>query len=284
MGGDTEATYIVTGANTGIGKATAAGLARRGARVMMVSRDPAKGEAAKADLLASQPGARLEVVQGDLGSLATTRALAEALLGRCPRIDALVNNAGVWMTEREETPDGFEKTFGVNHLAPFLLTHLLRDRLAETGGARIVNLSSALYVRGRLDFDDLQSERGKFSGTRAYSTSKLANLYFTQELARRLEGSGVTTYAVHPGVVRTELPRRMNGVMRAGFKVISLFLKSPAQGAATSLHCATAPGIEAQSGRYFAGSRPRAVRGPGKDVAAARRLWEVSERLVGLAR
>lgn len=275
--------YIVTGANTGIGKATAAGLARRGARVMMVSRSPEKGEAARADLLRAQPGARLEVVEGDLGSLATTRALAEQLLERCPRIDALVNNAGVWMTAREVTPDGFERTFGVNHLAPFLLTSLLRERLEATGGARVVNLSSALYLRGRLDFADLQRERGRFSGSEAYASSKLANLYFTQELARRLAGTGVTTYAVHPGVVRSELPRRMSAPLRVGYKLITPFLKTPAQGAATSIHCATAPGLEGASGSYFAGSRRRRVLGPGRNDAAARRLWEVSAELVGLA-
>lgn len=280
---EADKTYVVTGANTGIGKATAAGLARRGGRVVMVSRDAAKGEAARADILREQAGARLDVVAGDLGSLASTRALAQALLEACPRIDVLVNNAGVWLTQRETTPDGFEKTFGVNHLAPFLLTHLLRERLAEAGAARVVNLSSALYMRGKIDFDDLQSERGKFAGMQVYSNSKLANVYFTQELAKRLEGTGVTTYAVHPGVVRTELAREMKGPVKLGWKFVGMFLKSPAQGAATSIHCATAPGIEGSSGQYFAGSKARTIRGRGKDAAAARRLWDVSEQLAGLA-
>ena len=280
---EAEKTYVVTGANTGIGKATAKGLAARGGHVVMVSRDAAKGEAARQEVLAAAPGARVEVVQGDLGSLASTRALASALLAQVPRIDVLVNNAGVWLTSRQETPDGFEKTLGVNHLAPFLLTNLLKQRLAEGGGGRVVNVSSALYARGRIDFDDLMVERRKYAGMAVYSDSKLANVYFTRELARRWAGSGVTSVALHPGVVRTDLTRGLPKIVEGLYKVLGrLFLKSPEQGARTSIHCATAPGVEAHDGGFFSGSKPKAIKGRGQDAEAAQRLWDESARLTGL--
>lgn len=281
---DAERVYVVTGANTGIGKATAAGLAALGGRVVLVSRDGVRGEAARAEIAARAPGARVELVQGDLGSLATTRALAAELLARLPRIDALINNAGVWLSARQETPDGYETTFAVNHLAPFLLTNLLRERLAGSAPGRVVNVSSMVYARGRLHLDDLMVERRKYSGLAVYADSKLANVLFTRELARRWAGTGVTAVALHPGVVRTDLTRGLPAVVGWLYKVLGRpFVKSPEQGARTSITCATAPGVEAQSGGFYASSRPQALKGPALDDAAASQLWEVSERLTGLS-
>jgi len=276
--------YVVTGANTGIGKATAAGLAKHGGRVAMVSRDAGKGQAAIDDVRASNPQADLELVVGDLGTLTSTRALAADLLARFPRIDVLVNNAGVWPGERRINDDGYEQTFAVNHLAPFLLTNLLLDRLAESGSARVVNVSSALHTRGRIHFDDLHVERRPFKAMQVYADSKLANVLFTRELARRVGDRGVVTHAVHPGVVQTDLSRNVGPVLKALWRGFGrVFFKSPERGAATSIHVALDPAPARVNGRYFADSRERKPAGRARDDAAASRLWRVSEELTGLA-
>lgn len=272
---------VVTGGNSGIGLHTAIGLARQGARVAIVSRSREKGEAAQAAARAA--GVELELVVGDLGSLQSTRALADELLARYERLHVLVNNAGLWMTERQLTPDGLETTFAVNHLAPFLLTHLLLPRLQESAPARIVNVASAAHQRGRLRWDDLQAERG-FGKVQAYCDSKLCNVLFTRELARRLEGTGVTANSLHPGVVNTNLSSNSTGVIRWGWDLLApLFFTSPEKGARTSLHVACAPELEGVSGRYFASSREVTPARAAQDDAAARRLWEVSEELAGLS-
>jgi NAD(P)-dependent dehydrogenase (short-subunit alcohol dehydrogenase family) len=274
---------VVTGANAGIGLETARALARLGATVVLTSRDRARGEAAKDDIGKSAPGAALDLVALDLASLASVRAAAAEIAGRHARIDVLVNNAGVYFSHRAETRDGLEMTFGVNHLGPFLFTCLLLDRLRAAAPARIVNVASHEHTRtAGLDFDDLQATRG-YSGIAAYRRSKLANVLFTRELARRLAGSGVTANALHPGSVRTQIGRDgdARGLHRLFIALASPFLIGPERGARTSVFVATSPEIAGVSGRYFARCRERAPSRPALDDAAARRLWDESARLVG---
>lgn len=278
---------VVTGANSGIGKATAMGLAQRGAHVVMVCRNPEKGATALADVQADPGAGSAELVIGDLGSLDETRALAAALLDACPTLDVLVNNAGVWLSSREETPDGFEKTFAVNHLATFLLSNLLLDRLAEGAGGRVVTLSSDLHYRGHIDFDDLQRRSRRFAGMSAYSDSKLANVLFAFELARRAARRGVTSNAVHPGVVRSNLGTTSGGLKGrlwgAAVKAVGPLLLSPEKGAMTSIYCASAPELAARTGEYFAKSRAKTPAREARDADVAKRLWAASEALTGLA-
>ena len=210
------------------------------------------------------------------------RRLASEVLDGLPRIDVLVNNAGGYWDTRHVTVDGLERTFAVNHLAPFLLTNLLLDRLERSAPARVVTVSSNAHTTGRIDFDDLQGELS-YSGGRAYSQSKLANVLFTYQLAKRMRGSAVTANALHPGVVRTsfgaEDPAR---IQRLLVPLLRPVMKSPAQGAATSIHLASTPELEQVSGRYFANRRPTRSSPRSYDQAVAARLWEASADLVGL--
>lgn len=273
---------IVTGSNTGIGKETARGLAARGATVVMACRDVAKAEAARADVAASTANAGerdVRVLPLDLGDTKSIRAFAASFKEQYPRLDVLVHNAGVFTTRRTTTRDGFETTFGVNHLGTFLLTRGLRDVLERSAPARIVVLSSALHYRGHMHFEDLQFERRKFGGTTAYNESKLGNVLFTKALARRLAGTGVTVNAVHPGVVATELARDYPRLL---VKLLHLFFLTPAEGAACSLHVATDPALVTTSGEYFEKSRPKPASAEATDEALQERLWKVSEELLGL--
>ncbi|MBL8720365.1 MAG: SDR family oxidoreductase [Myxococcales bacterium] len=268
---------VVTGANTGIGKETARGLASRGATVILACRDAQKGEAARADLAASTGRQDLRVIPLDLADLDSVRAFVATLRAELPRIDVLVNNAGVWTTQRGTTKQGFETTFGVNHLGTFLLTNELLPLLEASPAGRVVTLSSSLHYRGKMQWDDLQSEKRRFSGPTAYNQSKLANVLFTLALARRLAGTKVSAFAVHPGVVATELARSYPKLL---VKVFHLFLLSPEQGATCSLHAATAPELEGQTGLYFEKSRPRTPSARARDEEAQERLWRLSEQLV----
>jgi NAD(P)-dependent dehydrogenase (short-subunit alcohol dehydrogenase family) len=269
---------IVTGSNSGIGKETARGLAERGATVILAVRDAAKGEAARADILGSAPDAKVEVMSLDLASVASIRGFVKVFEQKYARLDVLVDNAGVWTRARQTTQDGFEATFGVNHLGTFLLTRELVPLLEKSAPSRVVVLSSALHYRGTIEWDDLMFERRSFNGTAAYNQSKLANVLFTKALARRLAGKGVTVNAVHPGVVSTELAREMPKLL---MKVAGLFLLSPADGARTSLHVATSDECGTTTGAYFAKSRPKDAAKRACDEADQERLWEVSERLLG---
>ncbi|MFO0603537.1 MAG: SDR family oxidoreductase [Polyangiales bacterium] len=271
---------IVTGSNTGIGKETARGLAAKGATVVMACRDVAKAEAARAEVAASTGRDDVAVMPLDLASLASVRAFAAAFRERYPRLDVLVNNAGVWTTARSTTRDGFETTFGVNHVGTFLLTHELLPLLKASAPARVVVLSSTLHFRGKMQWDDLQSERGGFSGPRAYNQSKLANVLFANALARRLEGTGVVVNSVHPGVVATELVRDYPKLL---VKIFQLFLLTPAQGAACSLFVAADPSVEKVTGKYFEKSREVTAAAAARDVAAQDRLWELTESLIARA-
>jgi retinol dehydrogenase 14 len=277
----TGSTVLITGATSGIGMATAAGLAAMGADLAIVGRDRERTEGAARELRTAGSG-HVDLFAADMSSQAEVRRLAGEVLGRLPRIDVLVNNVGGYWNTRHVTADGLERTFALNHLAPFLLTALLLDRLRSSPRARVVNVASGAHSLGHIDFDDLQGERS-YSGSRAYNQSKLANVLFTYELARRLQGSTVTANALHPGVVRTGFGAEdPGGVQKLLVPFMRRFMKSPAQGAATSIHLASAPDLEQVSGKYFSNSKPKRSSKASYDEAVAARLWQVSADLVGL--
>jgi NAD(P)-dependent dehydrogenase (short-subunit alcohol dehydrogenase family) len=270
---------LVTGATSGIGRSTAEGLARLGARVIVHGRDRAKAEAVVQEIIDDSKNLAVELVVADLASLEAVREMAKDLHKRHDRLDVLVNNAGIYEGERRESVDGYELTFAVNHLAPFLLTALVLDLLKAAPKARIVNVSSRAHRFGNIRWDDLRSRSG-YSAYRAYGTSKLMNILFTRELARRLAGTSVTANSLHPGVIRTNLGGgRLFGLM--GF--LKLSTKSPTRGARTSVYLATSPEVEGISGKYFANEQEATPTAAAQDDEAARRLWKVSEELTGLA-
>ena len=273
-------TVLVTGSTGGIGKATAVGLAAMGAHVLLTGRDRRRTEGAAREIRAA--GGKADAFVADLSSQSEVRRLADEALDHSPRIDVLVNNVGGYWNTRHITVDGLELTFALNHLAPFLLTNLLLDGLKQSAPARVVTVASNAQAMGRIDFDDLQGE-GSYSGARAYNQSKLANLLFTYELARRLRGSGVTANAVHPGVVRTSFGAEdPAGIRRLIMPLAPLFMKDPEQGAATSIHVASAPGLEQVTGRFFVRCKPKRSSRRSYDQVAAARLWELSADLVRL--
>jgi retinol dehydrogenase-14 len=275
-------TALVTGGTGGIGRATALGLAALGARVGITGRDKARTRAAAAEIARESGSPAVDAFAADMSSQAEVRRLAAAVLSAYPRLDVLVNNVGGFWATRHVTADGLEHTFAVNHLAGFLLTDLVLDRLKASAPARVVTVSSGAQATGRLNFDDLQG-KSRYSGQQAYSQSKLANVVFTYELARRLDGTGVTATVLHPGVVRTafaaEDPSPLAKVM---IPLSRPFLKTPAQGAATSIYLASAPEVEGVTGRYFANRKPKTSNKASYDTAAAARLWQISADLVGL--
>ncbi len=268
---------VVTGANAGIGKETAKGLAKLGATVVMACRSVERAEAARADVTREIGECDLVVMPLDLGSRASIDAFAREFDARYPALHVLLNNAGLISLKRTLTADGFETTFGVNHLGPFYLTHLLLDKLKTSAPARVVNVASDAHYRAKWDFADLQNER-RFSTFGAYARSKLANVLFTRELARRLDGTGVTANCLHPGVIATKLfpfPKFVLALMRP-------FTLSEAAGADTSLYLATAPEFSRLSGGFYDERRLTAPSRTAQDAAAAGRLWDESLRLLGL--
>jgi len=276
---------VVTGANAGIGKETAVSLATLGATVVMTARTPSKGEEARAEVVRRSGSEQVFLGQLDLGSFASIRAFASWVLEHFDRLDVLVNNAGLITDTRRETADGFEEMFGVNHLGHFLLTDLLRERLVETAPARVVVLSSVAHrwaMRGQRR-NDLQSTK-RFSGFGAYGRSKLANAQFAFELARRLEGAGVTVHAVHPGSINSHFGGDGDtGVLGWFIKVFGDYvLRSPAEGALTSVRLASSndPEIAGTTGLYFSGGRKRRPSRPARSTEEAQWLWNESERLV----
>jgi retinol dehydrogenase 14 len=272
----------VTGGTGGIGKATAAGLAALGARVGITGRNRGRAAAAAADIRAATGSHAVDIFAADMSAQAEVRRLALQVLDTYPRLDVLVNNAGGFWARRHVTADGLEHTFALNHLAPFLLTSLLLDRLTATAPARIVIVVSAAHAQGRLDFDDLQGERN-YSGQHAYSQSKLANVMFTYQLARRLDGAGVTATAAHPGVVATSFGAEDQAAHLAiMIRIARPFMKTPAQGALTPVYLASSPQVEGVTGQYFAHRKPRASSKASYDTAAAVRLWQASAALTGL--
>jgi retinol dehydrogenase 14 len=274
-------TVLVTGGSGGIGKATALGLARMGAHLAITGRDRGRIEDAAREIRTAG-GGQVDVFVADLSAQSEVRRLAGEVLQHLPSIDVLVNNVGGYWNTRHVTADGLERTFALNHLAPFLLTSLLLDRLKQSDSARVVTVSSNAQALGQIDFDDLQGERS-YSGARAYNQSKLANVLFTYELARRLAATSVTANALHPGVVSTSFGAEdPAGVQRRLVPFMRPFMKTPAQGAATSIHVASAPELERVTGRFFANRKPRRSSKASYDEAVAGRLWQVSAELVGL--
>ena len=276
----TGRTVLVTGGTSGIGRATALGLATKGAHVAITGRDRERTEDAAREIRAA--GGRVTMFVADLSSQSQVHRLADEVLQSLSRIDVLVNNVGGYWNSRHTTADGLEHTFALNHLAPFLLTNLLLGRLKHSAPARVVTVASHVHARGRIDFDDLQGVRS-YSGARAYNQSKLANVLFTYELARRLQTTAVTANVLHPGVVRTSFGAEdPAGGQRLFTPLMGPFMKSPAKGAATSILLASAPDLEQVTGRYFANSTPKRSSTPSYDAATAARLWRVSAELIGL--
>jgi retinol dehydrogenase-12 len=274
---------LVTGASSGIGFETAAGLAERGARVLLLCRSQERGEEAQRSIRERSGRDDTTLFLADLASQAEIRRVTAQILGAEPQLDVLVNNAGIVNLGREVTVDGLEQVFAVNHLAYFLLTILLLDRLRARGKARIVNVASDAHKLRGADLADLQFERRKYAWSAAYGQSKLCNILFTKELARRLEGSGVTVNALHPGAVATRIAQNNGWWAVALGKLLPLFFRSPARGAQTSLHLATAPELDAVTGRYFRDCREVRPSALAEDPIAAERLWEQSARLTGVA-
>jgi len=277
-------TALVTGATNGIGLASARALARMGATLFIVARDPQRAEAARAEIARAGNGADVRILRADLASQGDVRRAAAEFLASGAPLHILLNNAGVMQLSRTETDDGIETTFAVNHLAYFLLTNLLLERIRASAPARIVNVASDAHrMGGALDFDDLGSSR-RYSAMGVYGRSKLANVLFTRELARRLAGSGVTVNAVHPGVVRTGLGQNNDApILKFLTNLARPFFRSPEKGAETSIWACTAPELDSVTGRYFSDRREQKPHANALDAAAASRLWDASAKLVGLA-
>ncbi|MAG37314.1 MAG: short-chain dehydrogenase [Dehalococcoidia bacterium] len=269
---------LVTGANSGIGKAVSLGLAHMGATVVLICRSQSRGAAALAEIKQRSGNSSVSLLVADLSSQHQIRRVASEYQQQYNRLDVLVNNAAVARRKRRVNENGLELTFAVNHLAPFLLTSLLLDLLKASAPARVVTVSSGAHFDGTINFADLQAER-RYSPLATYSQSKLANVVFTYELSRRLEGTGVTANSVHPGFVATNIFRDAPLWMRAALGLVRPFILSPDQGADTVLYLATAPEVAEVSGRYFEKRKSVVSSVASRDADTARRLWEVSERL-----
>jgi NAD(P)-dependent dehydrogenase (short-subunit alcohol dehydrogenase family) len=263
---------LITGSTDGIGKETARQLAALGATVLMHGRDAQRCAAARDDIRQTTGNPHVDSFVADLSSQWQVRQLAVDILGRYDRLHVLINNAGVILLQRQVTEEGMEASFAVNHLAPFLLTHLLLDRLQQSAPARVVTVSSTAHSDGRIDFDNLQGER-RYNGVVAYKAAKLGNVLFTLELAERLKGSGVTANCLHPGVVTTKL-------LDTGWGWTGI---SVAQGAALSVYLASSPAVETMTGQYFEQTTPYRASSQAYDLRLRQKFWQVSARLVGVA-
>lgn len=272
---------LITGATSGIGKATANSLAGMGANVLIVGRDRQRAEATVQEIKAALPNASVSFVLADLGSFASVRQLAEHVNNNLPQLHVLINNAGVVNQLRRGTVDNFEETFQVDYLSPFLLTNLLVDLLKKSGKARIVNVSSGIHQIAKIQWDDLQGEK-RYGEYRAYAQSNLARIHFTYELARQLKGSDVSVNCLHPGGVATNMGSSSKSVMDSLFRLATPFLKSPEQGAKTSIYLASSPEVDGVSGKYFVNYKERKSSKSTYNEADAKRLWKISEELVGL--
>ena len=281
-GNMTGKTVVITGATSGLGLVASGRLAGLGARLVLVARNRAKAEAMLRQLRDKTPSLEAEILIADLSRRDEVRRLAAELPRAAPRIDVLINNAGAIFTRRETTADGLERTFALNHMAYFLLTVLLLDRLRENAPARIVNVASEAHRNATLDLGDLQTAEG-YSGWLAYRRSKLANILFTRELARRLKGSCVTSNCLHPGFVATAFGDNNGGPFRFALAIAKRFMAiAPEQGGETLVYAASAPEIAGASGIYFDKNRPRDPAAAAQDDSAAGLLWRASERLAGL--
>jgi retinol dehydrogenase-12 len=275
---------LITGATNGIGKVAALELARQGASVVIVGRNPEKTTAVVDEIKRSTGNTHVESLIADLSSIAEVRRLADAFKQKYSRLDILINNAGATFTTRQETVDGLEMTFATNHLSYFLLTTLLLDVLKASAPARVVNVASDAHTMGKIDFDDLQNHKNfGFQGFRAYSNSKLANVLFTYELARRLEGTGVTANVLHPGFVASGFGMNNAGLFRGVLKVLqSMAAITPEQGAETILYLATSPDVEGVTGKYWDKRKAITSSTVSYNVQTAQRLWDVSEQLTAV--
>lgn len=276
-------TILVTGGNAGIGLETAKALAAKGGHVVIVSRNEQKGKDALAEINAQATGPKAELLVADLASQKQVRQLAATFIEKYDRLDVLVNNAGAFFSEYGETEDGIERQFAINHLAPFLLTNLLLDRLKASAPARVVTVASRAHYRGTINFDDVYHKKNYDGFRRAYSQSKLANVLFTIELSRKLEGTGVTATCLHPGVVSTPIAQKeSSGIYRLGWSLLRPFMITPEQGATTSIHLASSPEVEGVTGKYFDKCKAKDVNPEAADREIAAKLWQLSEKLTEL--
>ena len=272
---------MVTGATSGIGEVTALELARMGAEVVVVSRNPAKCQRTVETIRKETGNERVDYLVADLSSQEEIRDLVERFQAKYDRLDVLVNNAGAFFWERKESPEGIEMTFALNHLNYFLLPNLLLDTLRESAPARIINVSSGAHRGQKLDLEDLEL-KGNFQPMTAYGRSKLANLYFTYELDRRLDDEQVTVNALHPGFVSTNFAREGNSLLRFIMPVMQLFARSPQEGARTPVYVASSPEVEGVSGNYYKDEEPVRSSSVSYDRETARRLWEISAEMTGI--
>ena len=278
MGGKT---VLITGGTSGIGKAAALALAAMGANVVVVGRSPERGERALEEIKAQSRNESVELMVADLSAQAEVRRLAEEFLESHDRLDVLVNNAGLVQSRRTETPDGIETTLAINHLAPFLLTNLLLERLQQSAPSRVTTVTSEAQRWGNMDFEDMQS-RHKYRGFPVYGMTKLANIMFTFELAERLKGSGVSANCLHPGSVGTNFGKNNRGPMALFFRAAKPFMRSPERGAETLIWLASSPEVDGVSGKYFFDRKEIEAKEVAYDPVVRRRLWEISEDLTGL--
>jgi retinol dehydrogenase 12 len=272
---------LVTGATSGIGEVTAEALAKMGARVVILSRNPERCASTTQRIRSASGNPAVDFLVADLSSQADIRRMAAEFHQRYDRLDVLVNNAGGFFLKRQESPDGIELTFALNHLNYFLLTNLLLDLLKASAPARIVNVSSGAHNGGKIDFEDLQGTRS-YGGWKAYSQSKLANVLFTYELARRLNGAQVTVNALHPGFVATGFAKNNGWIASVGLSVVHLFARKPEEGARTVIYLASSPDVAGVTGKYFHDEKSVPSDSASYDEETARKLWQISAQMVGL--
>ncbi|KAJ0022786.1 hypothetical protein NQD34_014920 [Periophthalmus magnuspinnatus] len=272
-------TVIITGANTGIGKETATDLARRGARIIMACRDMERGQAALEEVIKNSANENVVCRKLDLSDTKSIREFADNINKEEEKLNILINNAGVMVCPYGKTADGFEMQIGVNHFGHFLLTYLLLDLIKKSAPARIINVSSMAHQYGSINLEDINSEKS-YDKQKAYSQSKLANVLFTRSLDKRLQGTGVSVYSLHPGVVQTDLWRHLNGPQQCVMKVVSPFTKSSTEGAQTSIYCAVEPSLE--SGGYYSDCAPAKCSAKARDDKVAERLWELSCQMLSI--
>jgi len=272
---------IITGANSGIGLETALGLARKGAILGLICRDPVRSSAAVEHIRRETGNTRVSLHLADLRSQQQVRLAAKSCLESYPEIHVLINNAGLVARERAMTEDGLETVWAVNYLSCFMLTRLMLERLKASAPARIINMASEAYMMGRLDFTDIDSAYGRYRSFQAYGNAKLAVILFTRELARRLEGTKVTANCLHPGIIASRFGSNLRLAQKSVAIIMLPWVRSPRTGAATSIYLACSPEVEGVTGKYFKRCKPSRIARKARDDAQAARLWQLSERLIG---
>jgi NAD(P)-dependent dehydrogenase (short-subunit alcohol dehydrogenase family) len=269
---------LVTGGNSGIGREIAVGLARLGATVVIVARDEGRGERAVAEIKRKTRSQNVGLIVADLSSMQSIRHLADEFMAKYSKLHVLINNAGVFLPKRIVTADGFESTFATNHLGHFLLTDLLLESIKASAPSRIINITSTAHKKAQIDFEDLMAGK-KFSGSKAYGQSKLSNILFTYQLAKKLEGTGVTVNCLHPGGVRTGLAKKAGRRYSIGIRIVGRLLMSPEKSAEAAIYLATSPDLEGVTGKYFSKGKEEKSSAESYDQARAERLWSVSAEL-----